>query len=130
MPQVPSPTGVSHPRRRERTPEKNGLFDDVAVPEMLDDNAFQKRGGDTRVPDSLGIHYHYGAAGADTKARRFSAFYALRAEEEILSLKKRREQRIERSPTAIGRAEPSRADEHMPRVWLHERLADKTPAHR
>lgn len=130
MPQVSPPTTVSDRWRRGWAPEKNGLIHDATVSQMLDDDALEKGGCDARVPDALGINHHDGAAGANTKARRFTSLYALWAEEEILSLEKCREQRIERTPTAIGRAEPARADQHMPRVWLHERLADQTPAHR
>jgi hypothetical protein len=56
------------------------LIDDLAVPEVFDDNALQKGGCDVAVPDAFGVDDDDRSACAHAEARCFTAFDSPRAE--------------------------------------------------
>ncbi|HZE09898.1 MAG TPA: hypothetical protein VE110_14190 [Gemmatimonadaceae bacterium] len=73
---------------------KYGLVNRDAVPEMLDDDSLEERGGHSIIPDAFGIHDDDRPAAADAEARGLTSFHPVRAEEKALALQKIREQRV------------------------------------
>src|SRR4030088_2051743 len=95
---------------------KNRLFDRLPMLQMLDDDSLKQLGSDLGVPGSFRIDDNDRPVGADTEAGRLAALYALGAEEQILTLQKAGEQRIDLAPSAVGRAEGARTYQHRRRV--------------
>jgi hypothetical protein len=89
---------------------------------MFDDDPLEQRGGDTVVPDTVGVHDHDRSVAADTQARRLSAFHSVRPKEKIFTLKKLREQGIKLAAARIRRTKTARAHENVSGVRLHLRL--------
>ncbi len=100
-----------------------------AITQVLDNDAFEELRCHPCIPDTFRIDHHDGASSTNAEARCFTAFDAGGSEEKTLTLKQRREQGIQRSAPAVGRAEAASANEHMARVWLHIRLADRRISH-
>lgn len=99
----------------------DGLFDGLAVPQMLDNYPLEERRSYVSVPDPFRVHDHDRPAAAHAKAWGFPALHAGGAEEQAFALQQRREQRVECATAAIRGAEAARAYQHMSRVWLHGR---------
>ena len=89
---------------------------------MLDHNSLQQLRRDVRVPDTLRIDHHNWPTGADAKTWRLAALHAARTEEQVLALEQRRELRVNRTTTAIGRTEAADAHNDVAHIRLHERL--------
>jgi hypothetical protein len=92
---------------------KHRLIYRLPILEVLDDDALEQGGSNSRIPNTFGINDDDRTFGAHTKARRLSTFDALRPEKEVLSLKKLREQRIDLSSAPIRRAEVSGTHEDV-----------------
>ena len=92
---------------------KNRLFDDVAIAQMLDDDALEKRRRDPGVPDGIRVDDDDRAAPANSQAWRFSPFDPRGPEQEPFALKQCRQHRVQVPATSVRRAEASGADEDM-----------------
>jgi len=69
---------------------------------MLDDDSLQQLRRDAVIPDSFRVYDDDRPLSADAEAGSFSALHALGSEEQILALKKLREQRVDLSATTTG----------------------------
>ena len=92
---------------------KDRFFDDAAVPQMLNDDALEKRGRHPRVPNSIRIYHNDRPSFTDAEARRFPAFHAAWTEEQSLSLQQARKEAIQIPAPPVGRAEPASAHEDV-----------------
>lgn len=101
-------------------PMKDGVLDDSAVPQMLDDDALEQRQGHATIPDALRIHDHDWPASANAKARRLSALDASRAEKQPLTLEERWQRAIECAPPSTRRAEAADTYDDVTGVRLHD----------
>jgi hypothetical protein len=93
--------------------KEDGLVHDASPFQVLDHNSLEKLGRDSAVPYALGIDDDDRASRARAEARGFAALYPRRSEEEVLSLEKRGELRVERAAPPVGRAKSPGADEDM-----------------
>src|SRR5947208_6027993 len=93
--------------------KKHGVFDNLAITEVFDDNALEELGRHVAVPDAIRIDHHDRTAGAHTKARRLTTLHATRSEQQSFALQQCRKSRIQLPPTTIRRAEATDADENV-----------------
>jgi hypothetical protein len=89
------------------------LLDDPPVTEVLDDDSLQQRRRHPAVPDPFWIHDNDRTASANAETRRLTALDACRAEEQPFSLQERRQEIVELTSPAIGRAEAAHAHEDV-----------------
>jgi hypothetical protein len=99
------------------------IFHHFSAFQVLDNNALEKRRGDMRVPDAIGIDDHYRATTAHAEAGSFSALDPAGPEKEAFALKQRSQMRVELPSAPVGRAEAASADDHVARIRLHYRIA-------
>lgn len=92
---------------------------DAAVPEVIDDDLLEEGKCDCAVPDAFRIDDNNWPTAANAEARSFSALDSARPEEQAFTLEQSRQKRVERAAFATGRAEVSRAHQHVSRVRLH-----------
>lgn len=98
---------------------KDRILDHLAVPEMLDDDAFEERRRDAGIPDRIRVHDDDGARRANPEARSLTPLDPGRAKQQALALQKGRQQRIELTAAPVGRTESAGADEDVARIALH-----------
>ena len=110
-------------RARDRTEAmKDSLLHHAPIAQMFDHDALEELRRDAGVPDAFGIDHHDRAAGADAETGRLSAFDPRWSEQQIFALEQPREEAVERASSAIWRAEPARADQHVSAVRVHARV--------
>ena len=97
----------------------DGLLDDLAVSQMLDNYPLEEARSHLSIPYSFRVHDHDRPAAAHAKAWGLAALHAGGAEEQTFALQQRRKQRVECAAAAIGGAEAASAHQHVSRVWLH-----------
>lgn len=98
---------------------KDRRFDRLTVLQMLHNNPFQKRRGDSRVPNPLWVYDRDGAALTDAQARHFGALYAIRPEQQILTLEQSGQLRVQGSTFAIGAAIATGAHHDVVAIRVH-----------
>jgi hypothetical protein len=86
---------------------------------MLDDNALEQRGCNCAIPHAFRIHDDNRATLADSETRSLSALHTRWAEEQSFALKQRGEERIQCPTAPLRGAEPTRADDDVPRIRFH-----------
>ena len=80
---------------------EHGSVDDPAVFEMLHNDAFQKIGRHSGVPDTLWIDDEDRSIRADAEAGRLPAFYAVRPKEKTFPLEQPGQSRIQSAAAAF-----------------------------
>ena len=89
------------------------LFDDTAIPKVLDHDALEQRGGHPGVPDRIRIHDDDGTPSANSQARCLPALHPIWSEQESFPLKQVWKQGIQLPAASIRRTEPACADEDV-----------------
>ncbi len=94
-------------------PMKHCLLDDLPVTQVLDDDPLQQRRRHPGIPDPLRVHDNDRTATANTQTWRLAALDPRRTEEQAFPLQQRRQEIVQITPPAVGRAEAAHAHEDV-----------------